>query len=370
VAGWADFNPVANAARDALQQAAKVEIPEATFVLWVVGAYLLVLVPLNWVFFRLIGRVEWAWVAAPVIAVVCTAVVIRLARLDIGFERSANEVAVVELQGGHSRAHVTRFTALYTALYTDYTISSDDPGAQILPFPTVSKPGDFQHKLGDEITRLRYRHATEATALEGFVVPSNSTKFLHSEHLLDLGGPVHLMESSDGGFSIQNRTDYTLRGAGVLWKKVTPNGGLELAWLDDLAPGVTAGLRFVRPAESEVRILWADQRSRSPLTMDPGGTMVDGPLRGGQLNLNAMLNVAQQTELLPGEMRLVAWLDEPLPGQQIEPAARRTQQAAVVIAHLRFAPGPDPRPDVVPRLAVDPKAPRVLTPAETKEEGK
>ena len=55
VAGWSDSNPVANIARETLRNATQIEIPTPTFVLWVVGCYLLVLVPLNWAFFRLIG---------------------------------------------------------------------------------------------------------------------------------------------------------------------------------------------------------------------------------------------------------------------------------------------------------------------------
>ena len=50
--------------------------------------YLFVLVPLNWLLFRVLGRVELAWAAAPVIAVVCTGLVVWLAQLDIGFARS------------------------------------------------------------------------------------------------------------------------------------------------------------------------------------------------------------------------------------------------------------------------------------------
>ena len=111
VGAWNDFNAVAGAARSALQGAARVEVPDPKFVLGVVAAYLVVLVPLNWLFFRMLGRVEWAWAAAPLIAIVCTVVVIRLARLDIGFARSATEVSVVELQGEYQRAHVTRYSA-------------------------------------------------------------------------------------------------------------------------------------------------------------------------------------------------------------------------------------------------------------------
>ena len=71
VASWNDFSETANLARKALKTAALLEAPPRSFVLWFLGGYLVVLVPLNWALFRLIGRVEWAWVAAPLIAVVC-----------------------------------------------------------------------------------------------------------------------------------------------------------------------------------------------------------------------------------------------------------------------------------------------------------
>ena len=54
----------------ALTEAAGIEIPRADFVIKVLAVYLLVLVPLNWLVFWLMGRVEWAWIAAPIIALV------------------------------------------------------------------------------------------------------------------------------------------------------------------------------------------------------------------------------------------------------------------------------------------------------------
>ncbi len=56
VGSWRDFNAVAGAARTSLQNAARIEVPDPKFVLWVLGGYLLVLVPVNWAFFRLLGR--------------------------------------------------------------------------------------------------------------------------------------------------------------------------------------------------------------------------------------------------------------------------------------------------------------------------
>ena len=39
------------------------------------------------------------------------------------------------MQPGYSRAHVTRYTVLYTSLATRYEFHLDDPAGQILPFP-------------------------------------------------------------------------------------------------------------------------------------------------------------------------------------------------------------------------------------------
>jgi hypothetical protein len=356
--GWSDFNPVANAARHALQNAARIEIPEATFVLWVVVGYLAVLVPLNYVLFRLLGRIEWAWMAAPVIALVGTVVVIRLARLDIGFERSATEVAVVELHAGHRRAHVTRYTALYTALYTEYQVRVEDPGALVLPFPTVSSPHRFDPAQAPEPAGVTFRQDGSSAVLEGFPVLSNSTNLVHSEQMADLGGPVRLEKTPEGGFRVTNGTDYPFHGAGVVWCKApleheslhaadAPRPVYETAWLGDLRPGESVPLEFHPAGAVDPRTLWSHERDRAPLTLDRRDAVP-----AGELNLRGLVNVAQQVGLAPGEMRLVAWMDRPVPGQTVEPAARHTQGAAVIVAHLWHDFGSDPRPDVVPRLRV------------------
>ena len=56
VGGWDDFNAVSSAARETIREAAGIEIPDASFVVWVLAAYLVILVPFNWMVFRLIGR--------------------------------------------------------------------------------------------------------------------------------------------------------------------------------------------------------------------------------------------------------------------------------------------------------------------------
>ena len=117
--------PRPNAARGALREAAGVEVPGADFVVLCLAAYLVALVPLNWLVFHTMGRVEWAWIAAPIIAIVGTWVIVQRAQLDIGFVRAQTEIGILEQQPDHPRAHLSRYTALYTSLSTTYDFEFD-----------------------------------------------------------------------------------------------------------------------------------------------------------------------------------------------------------------------------------------------------
>ena len=213
-AAWNDFNAVADAARASLADAAGIEVPDRSFVVWIVVGYLVVLVPLNWLVFRLLGRVEWAWIAAPVIAVVCAFVVIRQAQLDIGFVRSESEVAIVEMQADYPRGHVTRYTTFYTSLGTGYDFEFDQLNTQILPFPSTGEPKNTGLKMGESPQRISYQYGSEVR-LEDLRVRSSSAQMTHCEQMLDLGGGIQWLEPSSGMHRVVNRTGHQLRDVGV-----------------------------------------------------------------------------------------------------------------------------------------------------------
>jgi hypothetical protein len=336
LAAWNDFSPVAKAARRALADASGITVPERSFIVWVVVVYLLVLVPLNWSIFQVLRRVEWAWAAAPLIALCCAALVVHLAQLNIGFARSQNEIAVVELHGSYPRAHVTRYTALYTSLATSYQLDFVDPGAQVLPLPTKD-PGAFRMLAGQSYQRLVCRRG-EGTSLSGFAVSSNDTKLLHSEHLLDVGGSLALVDSPDGRRQLVNSTQLSLHGVGLVRR--TPAGSLEEAWLGNVLPGATVPAEFALEAQSESGAkLWRRERDLSVRTA------AGAP--GGEVNLRGLMEIAQNTaDLRPAQTRLIAWLDDELPGESVAPAAPQKRCAALVVAELDSGRAPPPRPDV------------------------
>ncbi len=331
VAAWRDFNPVANTARATLQEAARIEIPNRDFVVWIVAAYLIVLVPANWIIFRTINRVEWAWAAAPIISVVCTGVVIRMAQLDIGFARSQTEVGILELQGNYARGHLTRYNALYTSLTTSYRFQFDEPGGLVQPFPEVASPDDYR----ETSRRSLLYHNAKHPHLNGFSVDSNTVGMVHSEEMVNLGGGLTLKEVSDRVVEVSNRSVLTLHDA-----LVTQRGDGEIldAWIGELAPGATVRLTL-EPRDSLRQTLPSSgEANRSRL--------FSSQPQPGELNLAPLAQLVMAAdELPPGETRLVAWTDQPLPGLEIYPAAPQSKHASLVVAHLRLVAESLPEPD-------------------------
>jgi hypothetical protein len=338
VAGWNDASETTLLARQALRDAAGIVVPSAMFVVWVLVTYIVVLVPLNWIVFRLLGRVEWAWFAAPLIAIGFTIAVVRLAELDIGFARSKTEIDVVELQAGYARAHVTRYAALYNSLGTNFELRFEDASAVALPLnplppdPYSTKPDEpptMTVELHREPVAVADDHSTQNAPirLSGFQVSSNSTGMLHGEQMQPLGGPIDVQVLSPDKLRITNRTEWTLHGSGV----ATPS---EAAWLGDLAPGEAREVVLQGGSATE---LWELPWESSPVTS------AVAPKVGVSLRL---LLLAACKSIAPGEMRLIGWFDGAVPSVEVRPAVVQDRAASLVVAHLSFGSFSDPQTDV------------------------
>jgi hypothetical protein len=322
VGAWNDFSDVSTAARDTLREAAGISIPSASFVLNVVVVYLLVLTPLNWGFFRLLGRVEWAWLAAPGIAVIGAIVVVRMAQLDIGFVRSQTEIATLEVQADYPRAHLTRYTALYSSLSTRYEVVHEDGSALMQPFST----GQHYRQGGHEATTQLTLHRGRDVRLSGLTVTSNSTSMLRSEQMVDLGGPFRLVGDEESGWEIENLSDVGIRDAGVLYRD--DDGELTTSWLGDVLP--KSRRRFFLVSSRSDRSPWEPWGSVPVFQMSE---MMEGGPRLGRLFRFA----AREWPLGFGEMRLIGWTGEEWPGQTVTPESNQRQQATLIVVHLRHS---------------------------------
>ncbi len=401
VAAWNDEYGIAQAARQAITHSAGIRPPSRKFVIQMLGGYLLVLVPLNWLLFRLLGRVEWAWIAAPVIAVVAALLVVRLASLDIGFARSQTVIGVLEMHGDYSRAHLTEYSALYTSLSTSYALQFDDAGGVALPFRGSGKQRD-----GSQLDPVVLERSIN-NRMKGFPVKSNSTRSLHVETMIDAGGALRLERADDGRYIIVNGTRFEIDSTGIV--SMTEAGQYQAAWIGALAAGQSVEIRFQQVQASQLynswaetagfvsfekhaRKLWlANNETNSPLTLDetvaasgldeqkqtgfrdylirqvrngnrPGGA--DSEMLFGFDAFRTALEIygspddelghgmgavfdaiRSQWRIGPGQMRLFGAIRQPAGTHTLVPEATQKTHATLLVAHLRPAMLPPAAPD-------------------------
>ncbi len=322
VCGWNDRSGTAEAAHRSLRNAAGIKIPDARFVLRMLAFYLFALVGLNWGIFRLLGRVEWAWIAAPVIATAGAIAVIHFAQLDIGFARSRTEIDILEVQGSCEQAHLTRYMALYTSLASGYDVRFDASSAVAFPFPPTSSPSQPW-----PITIRRDREIL----LSGFQVNSNKTGFLHCEQMLDLGG-VFALTGEGTQWTLNNGTELDLQDTTLLARDST--GRLLSCLLGPLPSKTTATFHLTSTSKT------------LPWVRNPKKTTDNEPDQSAA-DLREIFQLAtSQLALRSGDIRLVARTDQSLPGTTIRPAAPQSRIATVVLVHLRYGPFTHLKPDV------------------------
>ena len=323
VAAWSDANLASSNARQALTSSAGITIPKASLIATMLGVYLLVLVPLNWMIFRVFDRVEWAWFAVPLIAIGGTALVVKMARLDIGFARSRTELAVLELQPGYDKGHLTRYIALYSSLATHYDMSFESGTALALPF-ALNRQG-----MADSMQTVRLRRDKGST-LSGYRVLSNDTGMVHSEEMHSVGGPIKF-EKDGSRFRLTNNTDHELKGVGI-FRKI--NGDAQFADLGDLASQKSMTFNFEPLGEAtewreKYQVPPADENSKVEISLDGLANVASDPL---------WLN--------DGDVRLIAFTDTGMKGLTITPSSSQRVFRTFVLAHLQHGKLSAPRPDV------------------------
>ncbi|MFK7766327.1 MAG: hypothetical protein AB8B55_03720 [Mariniblastus sp.] len=386
--GWNDNSGIAYAARQTLKEAAGITPPSSAFVLKMLAAYLFVLVPLNWLLFRLMGRVEYAWVAAPLIAITGAVVVVKMASLDIGFVRSNTQIGSLEIHAGYSRAHLAEYSALYTSLSTQYNADLDNLTAQSLPFGTVDQDRQFSAK--ETISEVQLRR-TVRNRLEGFQIQSNSTGLVHTEYMLDLNGIVSFTPpTSDEGPSISNSTNIDIRDAAVMGRDAS--GNYEFAWIGELAskseidltlkPSTIQSLgqpwsgnpmyqntnraaeqiwdRNIGEADTatlgtienfpELSSDWGKfERLLMQYSSEPDHLYVKEDFKRvyqqinstSKVTLGRMLDtVLKNLTLAPGEYRLIGATDQRLGATKFDPASTQIDQQTLIVAHLKRPPLP------------------------------
>ena len=308
ISSWTDNSDAMRAARNILIDEAGIEIPKSSLIARSLAYYLLLLVPVNYIVFRLLGRLEFAWLAVPVIAIGGALWVARLARLDIGFARSQTEIALVEMHAGYPRAHLSRMVAIYNSLSSTYDLVFDSIDAVAMPvFATREDAEQSQAVFNTSFA--------EGPSLSGVAVASGRTQHVHAEQIINMGGGIVRKDDT-----IINETEHEIFDVFVVDKDAS--GDVQIAIVGSISQGAMAPLRFKKIAAA-------------PITDDlPMQTVV------------MLRRLASPAAMEPGSARLVGRIDGSLAGMSIVPASNQSAAQTVLLVHLNPAQLPDPAPDV------------------------
>ena len=342
VAEWLDSAEMPRLSREVLEEASGIEIPNSWFVLRVIVAYIVALVPLNWLLCRyVLGRREWAWAIAPVLALVVAVGVERAAAYDVGYDSSCDEVDLLETHGNYPRGHLSRFASLYSTGRLRYSISyPNDATALALP---MSTSGALR---GEEAAQSTFQ-ALPTPELAGFQVQPRSLALFRVEQMKALPGTVALEAGTDGASRvIRNRGGIDLKEAWLV--EVRPEGDTRAALVGDLEAGAAVPVPTLENAEPESLVAAGKLTPRRFLDL---------------LHRSAVATRPEEV----GELRLIAWHARPVDGQQIDPPVDRHRGFTLVVAHLTPGRLPDPnspRYSAVSRSGVEPTPPEPARPAE------
>jgi hypothetical protein len=315
VAEWRDTTKLPRLCRDLLEQASGITVPSSQFVLKVILAYLLAVVPLNWLVCRLVlNRQEWAWIIVPLLALGFAIGVERVAAYDMGYDSACDEIDLLEVHGGYARAHLSRFAALYTTGRAKYTISyPTEPTALALPLNNERSIG------GEDVTTAVWQSYPVPT-LQDFSVQPRSLAMFRGEQMLGLTGSIAIRDAASGRI-LANSSELELRDA-MLVDFFGPGQSRE-TFLGTIGPGESVALSSAVSGSLPDHIDGLDGPDPLPLLSELRRTWEDRP----------------ENE---GELRLIAWAPRPMGDENFEPALDRHRGITAVIVHLRYSNPPSP----------------------------
>lgn len=334
VADWRDNARFPALARDLLEEASGISIPSSLFVFKVILAYLIAVVPLNWLLCRVVlRRREWAWVLVPLIALGFAIGVQRGAAYDMGFDSATDEIDLLEIQGDYPRGHLSRFASIYTSGRGNYSISyPDNTTALALPL------GTGRYITGADISTSSWQSSPVPT-LADFLVQPRSLSLFRAEEMTTLRGAIRL-EGDGKGRKLVNDSELELRDAVLI----------DFASPEQTTQQITTG-----NASAQVRSITTNRTERYLGTIGAGtevslaGTdskevpeKIDAPGPDPTTFLRAVRSTWEPRDENSGEIRLVAWVEGARPGQVIEPPPDRRRGYTAVLVHLRIGPPPSP----------------------------
>jgi hypothetical protein len=349
IAEWRDSNPLPQAARDTLLESTGIKVPPPQFVLTAALGYAALMLTSWLVCLFLVRRPELTWVAAPAVTVLFCVGIFQLAQQNVGFDMSVREIDVVEAYAGHPRAHVSRFTCVYSGTRRRCEFQYNEPTAVAMPMSR----GPVAR--GSNLDRMTLTWGLPST-LGRYQIHPRSIGMVRAEEVRNIAPgfsfqPAKLAADTAEIVSgeIKNESGWSLNDCWV----ITPDGWFSIG---EFPRGSTAHFAadrlVVSPLKREDDLReTARQRNETAPDIKPTWFHVSDETRRTleDVEPRRVLELVARGSMHDGA-RLVGWTPLAVPGQEIDPKPDRTAGFTVFVVHLDI-----PLRTTVPVVAQEPK---------------
>ena len=172
-----------------LEQLSGYRTPQLRVVWLAVGCFFLAAVPLNYVVFRILRRLEWAWLVMVVLAVGFALVAHSLGLSSRGLAAPRTAISVVRTREQASLARATTFVGVYSPTPGDVTLGISSPSAAAVPIEEPQAKG----VLGTERRAFLVHQAEGMVAQVPGARPASFTWF-RFDHLIEIDEPLRAEE--------------------------------------------------------------------------------------------------------------------------------------------------------------------------------
>lgn len=176
------------------------ELPSTQFIALYLGLYIILVAPVNYLVFRWVGRLEWAWLTVPVWAIIFAVGVYYIGALRQQSQVSVSQVSVIEAGSSANYAKATTYSTIYSPVRQWYTLSLTNPPAYPL-LPMLFDDQTATEQLSAEQLNMEMTQA--GAQINDFLIYHWSQRLLKAQHRFDLGEGID--------FQLQ-ATDHQLRG--------------------------------------------------------------------------------------------------------------------------------------------------------------
>ncbi|OAN37100.1 hypothetical protein A6A03_05510 [Chloroflexus islandicus] len=209
-------------------------LPSTIALLALIGVYIIVIGPANFLALRRLRRLEWAWVTTPLIVVIFLAGSYGMSFALRGTQTQVLQLAIVQSAASGGEAMTTTFTGIFAPQRQSYTLSFAD-SALVAPLQMDERLVIEHSDAGLAMPDL----LLDAAAFRTLIVEQITTSSVQIRHQIALNG-----QRWSG--TLANASSIPLRDVMVVYQN-------DMQWIGSLAPGAEVAIDLSTNSDNFLR---------------------------------------------------------------------------------------------------------------------